>query len=244
MAAEPLPPPDAAVVQELAPSGRLRVAINLGNGVLAQGAPAAPRGVSVDLARELARRLGVEAVLIAYDTAGKVIPAQGKDHWDIAFLAAEPERAVEIAFTAPYVYIDGTYLVAANSRFRTCADLDAEGVRIAVGQGAAYDLALTRQLQHATLVRAPTSAAAIDLFKAGGMADAAGGVRQALVDARTPATRVLPDSFTRIEQAMATPRGRPAGSRYLAAFVEAMKANGFVRAGLDRSGQTGALVAD
>ncbi|HTI67338.1 MAG TPA: transporter substrate-binding domain-containing protein [Caulobacteraceae bacterium] len=235
---------DPAVVAELAPSGRLRAAINLANVVLAQRDPVAgAKGVSVDLARELGRRLGTPVDLITYEEAGKVIPAQGADHWDVAFLAVDPERAAVVSFTAPYVYIDGTYMVREGSPFHAVADVDAAGVKVAVAQGAAYDLALTRQLKHATLVRERDTAASVEVFKAGG-AEALGGIRPVLVEVLAPGLRILPDSFTRVEQAMVIPQGRPAAARYLAAFIEEMKASGFVRAGLDRSGQTGALVAD
>src|SRR6267143_2176536 len=119
------------VAQDLAPTGRLRAAINLGNPVLAQKDPASDelRGVSVDLARELGRRLAVPAELIAYDAAGKVTDAVKTGAWDIAFVAIDPARATEIAFTPPYVVIEGTYLVAADSPLRTIADVDREGVR-------------------------------------------------------------------------------------------------------------------
>ena len=151
---------------DLAPTGRLRAAINLGNPVLAQrdSATGEPRGVSVDLARELGRRLALPVELITYDAAGQVFEALKTGAWDIAFLAIDPARATEIAFTAPYVVIEGTYLVPAESPLRTIEDVDREGVRVAVGDKSAYDLYLTRTLKRAQLVRAPTSPAAIELF--------------------------------------------------------------------------------
>ncbi len=235
-----------ALRRELAPSGRLRAAINLGNTVLAQtDAAGAPKGISVDLANELARRLGLPLEMIRYPTGGAVLPdGLARDHWDVAFLAAEAERALEADFTAPYVYIDGTYLVAQGASFMRAADLDREGVRIAVAKGAAYDLVLTRTLKKATIIRVETSAAAIALFKRDKL-EAAAGIRQALDEgaAASPGYRVLSDSFQRLQHAMAVPKGRPAALAYVAAFVEELKASGFVRAALDRSGQTGAVVA-
>jgi polar amino acid transport system substrate-binding protein len=234
------------VVKDLAPTGTLRAAINLGNIVLAQGTPEAPRGITVELARELARRLGLALAMTAYDAAGKVTAALGT--WDIAFLAIEPARAAEIAFTGPYVIIEGNYMVPADSPLRTVADVDGAGVRIAVAKGSAYDLYLTRTLKHATLVRAPTGPAAMDMFVADKL-EAAAGVKQPIVAYATshPGLRVIAPRFMAIEQAMGTPKaryqGRDAAPRYLRAFVEEMKATGFVAAALKRSNQPDAAVA-
>ena len=231
---------------ELAPTGKLRAAINFGNPVLAQKDPATgePRGVSVDLARELGRRLGVPIELVTFDAAGKVFEALKKDAWDIAFLAIDPARAAEITFTAPYVVIEATYLVPADSPLRTIEDVDRDGVRVAVGSKSAYDLYLTRTLKRAQLVRVPTSPEAIDVFLKDKL-EAAAGVKQPLVQfAEThPNVRVMDGRFMAIEQAVGTPRGREAGARYLRGFIEEMKASGFVAQGLERSGQGDATVA-
>ncbi|WP_158915461.1 transporter substrate-binding domain-containing protein [Caulobacter sp. S45] len=242
-----------AAANSLAPRGRLRAAINFGNGVLAQRGPdgGPPRGVSVQLATELARRLDVPLDLVTFEAAGKVFAALSSDVWDIAFLANEPERAKEVDFTSPYVSIDATYLVAADSPYRAVADLDQPHVVVAVGKGAAYDLYLSRTLKHATLVRAPTSSGASDMFleslASGSHSDlsAAAGVRQALDDAAKGRSdvRVLGEAFTSVEQAMATPRGRESGSAYLCAFIDEVKAAGFVRQALDATGQTAARVS-
>jgi len=233
-------------LRDLAPNGTLRAAINFGNTVLAQQDPATgePRGISADLARELARRLGVDIEFVTFDTAGKVFDALSSNAWDIAFLAIDPVRAAGISFTAPYVIIEGTYLVPDQSALKTIADFDHEGIRIAVGKGAAYDLYLTRALKKAQLVRAASSAAALELFVADKL-EAAAGVRQPLVQfAKTrPGLRVIDGRFTAIEQAMGTPKGREAGAAYLRSFVEEMKASGFVANGLSRSGQNEATVA-
>src|SRR3954463_15191757 len=151
----------AGEAKEIAPTGRLRAAINLGNAVLAQKDPATgePSGVSVDLARELGRRLGLPVDLVVYDAAGKVVEAVKSGAWDVAFVAIDPERAAEISYTAPYVVIEGTYAVPADSPLRRIEDVDREGVRIAVGAKSAYDLYLTRTLKRARLVRAPLRAA-------------------------------------------------------------------------------------
>src|SRR5207237_255602 len=214
-----------------APEGSLRAAINFGNPVLAQKDPATgePRGVSVDLARELGRRLGVPVRLVAYESAGNVSEAARTGAWDVAFLAIDPGRAGEIVFTAPYLVIDGTYLVPADSPLRTIEDVDREGVRVAVGRKSAYDLYLSRTLKHARIVRSETSRGAIDLFLQEKL-EAAAGVKQVLLRAakENPSMRVLDGRFMAIEQAMGMPRGRDAGARYLRDFVEEMKASGFI----------------
>ena len=223
-----------AVLEDLAPHGVLRAAINFGNPVLAQqGQDGSPQGVSVALAKALAQELGVRLDMVTFDAAGKVFAALEEGVWDLAFLAIEPVREQQIAFSAPYVIIEGTYLVAANSPFVAVEDLDRPGLRLAVGKGAAYDLFLTRTLKHAQLVRAETSAAAVDLFFDKEL-DAAAGVRQPLqkVADADPRYRVLEGAFMAIRQAMAVPRDREAGAAYVRAFVERKKAEGFVHAAL------------
>lgn len=235
------------VVRDLAPTGKLRAAINFGNPALAQKDPKTgePRGVSVDLARELARRAGIPLELASYDAAGKVTADATSNRWDIAFVARDPDRAEDIELTAPYVAIEGGYLVPANSSLQKIEDVDREGVRIAVSKGSAYDLFLSRgYLKRATLVRGPTPQLSIEQF-AGERLEAAAGVKSPLIEyARThPGYRVLPGHFMLIEQAMALPRGRPLAARYLREFMDEMKASGFVAQSLDRSGQKDAAVA-
>jgi polar amino acid transport system substrate-binding protein len=238
----------ADAVKDLAPAGILRAAINYGNGVLAQRGPSEqePRGVAADLARELAKRLAVPVHFVSFDGAGKVFDALSAippdpQAWDVAFLAIEPVRAAEIAFTAPYVLIEGTYLVRKDSPFQSAAELDRPGRRILVTPKSAYDLYLTRTLQHAELLRQPPpdAAALSDVF-ARETLDAMGGVRQLIGKylAANPGLRLLPDSFMEIRQAMGTKQGRSIGAQYLRAFVEEMKASGFVADALKRSGQS------
>lgn len=234
--------PPADVLKDLAPTGKVRAAINLGNGVLAQKdeKTGEPKGITVDLARELGKRLGVPVELVIFQAAGKVFEAGRDGRWDVAFIAIEPVRAAEIEFTAPYLIIDGTYMVPAGSPLKTIADVDRAGVRISVGPGSAYDLYLTRTLKNATLVRASVGggSALIDQFVKDKL-EAAAGVRQPLEDyARThPEVVVMKDKFMEIRQAMGTPKGRLAGAKYLRTFVEDMKASGFVAEALKRSNQ-------
>ena len=243
VAAQPAAP---ELVRELAPQGRLRAAINFGNPVLAQkdAATGEPRGISADLARELARRLGVPVEFVLFESAGIVADAVKTDAWDIAFLAIDPGRANDISFTAPYVVIEGTYMVPATSELRTLGDVDREGVRVAVGKGSVYDLYLTRTLKKAELVRAPTSPTVINTFQEQKL-EVAAGVRQQLITFASGRNdlRVMDGRFMVIEQAMGIPKGRENGLGFVKRFVEEVKASGFVAEGLARSNQRDAAVA-
>jgi len=229
------------VMKDLAPTGKLRATINLGNIVLAQGTPAAPAGVTPELARELAKRLGVACELICFDAAGKAFNALKAGQADIVFLAIEPVRAAEIEFTAPYVIIEGVYAVPKDSKLNSPADVDQPGIRIGVNVNSAYDLFLTRSLKHATLIRSEEGAA--DFLK--NKYEAAGGVKQALQRfiAKHPEVRLIEERFMEIRQAMGTAKGRTAGAAYLRGFIEEMKKSGFVADALKRSGQGEATVA-
>src|ERR1700682_3513825 len=204
--------PEAAV-SDLAPSGKLRAAINLGNPVLAsRDASGQPQGVSVELARELASRLGVQAELITFDAAGKVGEAGKSGGWDIAFVALDPARAAEIAQSTPYVVIEGAYLVREDSPIRANAEVDRAGNRVAVGKGSAYDLFLTRNLKQATIVRTETSGGAVDFFMKEKLEVAAGVKQQLEADAkRVPGVRILDGRVMVINQAMALQGGQKAG---------------------------------
>jgi polar amino acid transport system substrate-binding protein len=235
----------AAALQDLAPTGTLRAAINYGNGVLAQKGPdGAPRGVSADLAAELAKRLGVPLAYVPFEAAGKVFEGAKAGAFDVGFIAIEPVRAKEINFTAPYVIIEGTYMVHRDSPLKDVGDVDRDGIKMSVGLGSAYDLYLTRTIKHATVVRADAGGGSAMIKKfLDEKLDAAAGVRQQL-DAYAkdhPEMRVMPGHFQEIRQAMGMPRveGKPhdAGLNYLKAFVEDMKASGFVAEALKRSGQ-------
>lgn len=238
--------PSPAVAHEFASGGRLRVAINLGNPVLAQRPPgsAEPQGVSADLARELAGRLRLPIDFISYDGAGKVVDAVRERAWDLAFLAIDPVRADVIAYTHPYVVIEATYLVPADSPLRTIEDVDRAGVRVAVGRGSAYDLYLTRALKQAQRVEAPSSSEALERFLRDKL-EAAAGVRQPLAGfaGTHPGVRLLPGRFMSIRQAIAVPKGREACLPCLNAFIEELKASGFVAQALTASGQDAGILA-
>lgn len=236
----------AGALKELTPTGKLRAAINYGNGVLAQKGPdGEPRGVSADLSRELAKRLGVPLEYVTFTAAGKAFEAAKENKVDVLFVAIEPVRAAEVEFTPPYVLIEGAYLVPKDSVAREPADLDQPGKRISVGENSAYDLYLKRTLKHATLVRTAGGCCKnIELFLADKL-DAAAGVRQPLAAYAKdhPDVRVLEKAFQQIRQAMGTQKGRTAAAAYLRTFIEEMKTNGFVADALKRSNQEDAQVA-
>ena len=237
------PPP--AAIAELSATGKLRAAINFGNPILAtRNAAGEPQGVSVDLAREAARRLGVPIELVLFNSAGNVVEAVKAKQVDLAFVAIDPVRAADMEYTAPYVIIEGAYLVRNDSALRRNEDVDRVGTRVVVGRGSAYDLFLTREIKAATLVRAPTSPAVTDMFLAEKL-DVAAGVKQQLeADAqRVGGVRLLPGRFMVIEQAMGVPKGRTAAQAWLSDFIEEMKASGFVASGLQRHNIQGAAVA-
>jgi polar amino acid transport system substrate-binding protein len=230
-----------------APTGTLRASINLGNPILANKDPASgqPYGISIDLARNLAKRLGVEVELVVFDTAGKSVDAVKNERADVGFFAVDPLRGAEISFTLPYVLIEGCYMVREASPLQRNEDVDQAGVTVTVGAGSAYDLYLSRELQHAQIVRAPSSPAVVDTFIAQNL-DVAAGVKQQLeADAkRIPGLRLLPGRFMEICQAMGTPKSRgEAAATYLHAYVEEMKASGFVAESMKRHGIQGATVA-
>jgi polar amino acid transport system substrate-binding protein len=237
---------NADIVRAFAPTGKLRASINTGNAVLAAKDPvAAAKGVSVDLATEFAKRLGVPVELVVFDAAAKSVDAVANEQADIGFFAIDPKRGEKIAFTAAYVLIEGAYLVRDDSPLRSNDEVDQPGRTVVVGQGSAYDLYLSREIRHATLVRAPTTPAVVDVFIEE-RADVAASVKQQLEkDAqRVGGVRLLPGRFMVIRQAMGCPRSRGGeAAAELAKFVEEMKASGFVADALARHGIQGASVA-
>ena len=233
----------SAVRSELAPTGSLRAGINHNNPLVARrdAATGTLRGTGVDLSRELARRIGVPVELVPYDAAARMSADAAKGVWDVAFLAIDPVRATDIEFTAPYIELEGTYLVPPGSPLHRIEDVDRNGVRVAVTANSAYDLFLTRELKHAQLVRAGTTPESIDLMMTQRL-DALAAVRTALVAAapRLPGSTVLAGHFMTIRHAAAVPRSRTAVSAFVRQFIEDVKASGFVAEALARHGLTSA----
>ncbi|MEO7754735.1 MAG: transporter substrate-binding domain-containing protein [Terracoccus sp.] len=235
-------PVTPAIVADLAPTGVLRASVNLGNPVLAQGTSSAPRGVTVDLAREIARRLGVRVELACFDAAQASFEALTTGVADLGFMAIEPARADRVHFTAPYVLIEGVYAVRSESPFGSPADVDRDGVRIGVKEGSAYDLFLTRTLRAATIVRGREG---VEVFLDEEL-EVGAGIRQPLsaAVADRPDVRLVDEAFMQIRQAVCVPSDRQAASAaWLGSVVEQLRSSGFVADALERSGQGDVTVA-
>ncbi len=220
---QPIPP---ALRLELAPTGTLRVGLNLSNFLLVNAGSSGgePSGIAPDVGRELARRLGVSVAFVTYPSPGDLAAAASSGVWDVGLIGADPLRASEIAFTGAYLEIEASYLVLADSPIRAIDEVDRPGLRIAVGDKTAYDMHLRRTLKHATLVRAAGLEASYRLFVDEKL-DALAGLRPRLLQdqAKHPGSRILDGSFTRIQQAIGTPLQRKAGAAYLQEFVSSIK---------------------
>ncbi len=223
-----------AAKKQLVPTGALRAALNSGNPLTSS--------LGRELSTELAKRLGVEVVFRDYANPGAVTDAAGKE-WDIAFVAADPDRAGAVAFTSPYVLLEATYLVPANSSLRATADADRAGIKIATGTTSAYTLVLKREIKRAELVLGSNDEGLKALQE--GRVHALAGLRfNLMTSARSvPGSRVLADSFTVAQQAIAVPNGRPAAVSYLDTFLQDMKRSGFIAAAVKKTGFAGATPA-
>ena len=235
-----------AVRADLAPTGKLRAGINYGNVILAtkDRATGESSGVAIDLLQDLARRLGVPAEIVAYDSVAVMGDAAPTNAWDIAFLGSDPQREKLMSFTAAYLEIDATYLVPDAAPFRTAADVDREGVRIAAPARANYELFLSRNLKRAQLVSTQGVAAAFDLLVTGKV-DALAGLKQGLLDllGKLPGSRILDGRFMGVQQSIAVPKGRDAGLAYLRRVVEDAKRSGLIARAIERTGARGVSVA-
>lgn len=235
-----------AVRADLAPTGKLRAAINYNNFILAtkDKTTGESRGVALDLAKEVAQPLGVALEIVAFDSVGAMVDAAPTGVWDIAFLGSEPAREKVIGFTAAYLEIDATYLVPAASSLHTVADVDRAGVRVAAPARANYELFLSRSLKHAKLVSAPNANAAFDLLVKGEV-DALAGLKQALIGLaeKLPGSRMVDGRFLAVQQSIGVPRGRDAGLQFLRGVVEEAKASGLVARAIEKTGARGVSVA-
>jgi polar amino acid transport system substrate-binding protein len=235
-----------AARKELAPSGTLRIGLNYQNFLLVTGdAPdGTPQGIAPDLARELAQRAGLPVQYVRFPKAGLLADAVKDGAWDVAFLGAEPQRADSIAFSAAYLEIPVTFLVPPGSPIRVLADVDREGVRIAVAEKSAYDLFLTRKIQKATLLRVAGIDESFQLFAAEKL-EALSGLKPRLVAdaAKMPGSRILDGQITAVQQACGTPRAREQAAGFLRAFIEDIKASGLVERTIRKHGIAGVTVA-
>jgi polar amino acid transport system substrate-binding protein len=225
--------------ERLAPTGPLRIGINMGNNLLVtdKTSTGGPIGVAADLSSAIAEELGLEPLHIPYPNPGQVADALAEGAWDIALIADEPARAETIAFTKAYVEIEATYLVREDSPYRRCEELDAPGIRIATSARSAYELYLTRSLKQAELFRGERMTGALELFE-GEKMDALAGLRSALtgIAGGTPGLRVLEDRFTTVQQAVGTRPGDPEAMAFLEDFLERAKASGLVQKLIDKHG--------
>ena len=241
--APPIPP---AARSELAPAGKLRAGINYGNVILASKDEKSGelRGVHVDLVRELGRRAGVPVELIGFPAASDLVAGLKAGTLDVALLSFEPARTGEVVFAPTYVEIDATYLVPPGSSLRNAADVDKDGVRIAIAAKSVYEFQLSRNLKHAKLLNAPSTHAAYELFVRSKL-DALVGLRPRLVvdSGMMPGSRVVDGRFMVVEQSIASPRGRDASAKYIREFTEDVKASGFVARSLETNGVRGVSVA-
>ncbi len=229
---------------ELAPTGVLRAGINMSNFLLVTGKSANgdPDGVSPDMAREIASRLGVPVKYVPFKSPGELADAAGKGVWDVGLIGAEPQRAEQIEFTAAYCEIEATYLVQPGSPLKTIADVDAKGVRIAVTGRSAYGLWLDRNIKQAELVRTDTGPAAVERFEREKL-EALAGLRPGLLEevGKLPGTRILDGKFTSVQQAIGTPKKNTAGAAFLRSFVEEAKKSGLVVRFIERHKVVGRL---
>ena len=232
--------------KDLAPSGKLKIGLNYSNFLLVIGddANGEPKGIAPDLGRELAKRVGMPFEFVKFDAAGKLFDAVKSAQCDVGFLGAEPQRADEVDFTSAYLEIPVTFLVPAGSPIKAIAEVDREGVRIAVSERSAYDLYLTRTLKKAQLMRTKDIPASYDAFIAQKL-EVLGGLKPKLVEeqARTPGSRVLDGQITGVQQAIGAPKGRPAAAKYLREFAEDVKRSGFVAKAIEKHGVKGVRVA-
>jgi polar amino acid transport system substrate-binding protein len=234
------------IITDLAPTGVLRAGINLSNFLLVSGKSpdGGPEGITPDMAREIAVRLGVPIDYVLFRTPGALADAAESGIWDIGLIGAEPQRAETIAFTAAYAEIEATYLVSAGSPLQTIAEVDRAGVRIAVAGRTAYGLWLDRNIKHAELVRSPTVDGAYDQF-VGDELDALAGLRPRLLAdvEKLPGARIIDARFTAVQQAVGTARKNKAGAAFLGDFVEEAKASGLVARLIERHKVRGLSVA-
>jgi polar amino acid transport system substrate-binding protein len=241
---------NSSMLSSFAPTGTVRVGINLGNPILAEEDPVTHQlqGVTIDIAHEIGKRANLPVELIPFKTAGNTVDAIKSGNIDLIFVAIDPVRGADISYTPPYIQIEGAYLVKANSPLKTNEQVDVAGNEIVVGKGSAYDLFLTREIKNANLLRAVSSQAVVDDFMSG-KGNVAAGVKQQLEsDAkRYTGLRMLPGRFMAINQAIGIPKARPQyemTTAYLSEIIAQLKQSGFVAQAMQRHHIEGAKVAE
>jgi len=232
------------LADEMAPTGTLRVAINMRNPLLVTGRSESgdPQGLAPSMAAAFAERLGVPVQYLPYAGPGEIADSSAEDLWDVGMIGADPERGTHVNFTSPYCEIEATYMVPEDSSFVSCAEVDKEGVRIAVCARAAYDLWLERNIVQATVQRAEGHEATYQLYTSEKF-EALAGLRSKFSEdiTRFPGHRLLPDKFMAVQQAACTKKGRKQGFEFLSEFIEEAKSSGLVQKLIDEFGVTGKL---
>ena len=241
---------DPTTLKSFAPTGSLRVGINLGNPVLASEDAATKQlsGVSVDIANEIGKRINLPIQLIPFKSASATVDGIKNGELDMVFVAIDPVRGADINYTPAYIQIEGAYMVKASSPLKSNIEVDVAGTEIVVGKGSAYDLYLTREIKNATLLRAASSQAVIDDFMAG-KGNVAAGVKQQLEsDAkRYEGLRMLPGRFMVINQSIGIPKARSDFAKttaYLSEVIAQLKQSGFIVNSMQRHHIQGAKVAE
>ena len=232
--------------QALAPTGKLRVALQLGSphNVIRNPVSGEMKGVGYDLGKELARRLGVPFEPVMYPSVGALLDAGKAGAWDVAFVGFSPARAKEWNFTPLHMEMEFGYLVPAGSAIATMADVDRPGVRVAVQEKSQPDVFISRTLKNAVIVRGPSLAGTLEMLKSA-KADAIFSIKPSLFEAsnQLPGSRVLDGRLGIDPHAMVMPKGRELGAAYARQFIEDAKAEGLVKAAIERVGMRGAVVA-
>ena len=235
-----------AVIAELAPTGTLRAGINMSNFLLVTGKTPSgdPDGVSPDLAREIAKRLGVPLKLVPFPSPDGLVAAAGDNVWDIGNVGAEPQREKLMTFTAAYAEIEATYLVRKDSPLKACSDVDKKGVSIITRGGSAYGLWLERNIKNANLILTKTADEAKERFISEKV-DAFAGLRDGLAKdvQKNPGMRILPGQFAAVQQAVGTLKKNKAGIAFLREVVEDAKASGLIAKWIEKHKANGLSVA-
>ena len=219
------------IIEQLAPKGYLRAAINLSNFLLVTGTDdqGNPEGVSPDLAKALANELNIEYKLIPFKRPGELADAVIDDVWDIGNIANESERAKSITFSYPYTLIESTFLVRESSKINLFQDVDKPGVRIAVAERSAYDLWLTENIKNAELIRAKSIDLSFKIFEDNSY-EVLAGLKPRLIDdlKNTKNCKILPGAFTFIKQCIGSKPGNPEAEKFINNFIEKNIKNGFI----------------
>lgn len=219
------------IIEQLAPKGYLRAAINLSNFLLVTGTDdqGNPEGVSPDLAKALANELNIEYKLIPFKRPGELADAVIDDIWDIGNIANESERAKSITFSHPYTLIESTFLVRESSKINSLQDVDKKDVRIAVAERSAYDLWLTENIKNAELIRAKSIDLSFKIFEDNSY-EVLAGLKPRLIDdlKNTKNCKILPGAFTFIKQCIGSKPGNPEAEKFINNFIEKNTNNGFI----------------